>query len=439
MEEVKLLPNSKMRSKRLSILLALFILFFLSSSVLASKLSYRETPIVKVVQKNADAVVNISTERIVFLREIPSWGEYGNEFDLFFKQFFNSYAPFRTLKLKSVGSGVIVDRKGLIVTNAHVVNMATTLFVILKDGKSVEGKVVYEDANEDLAIIKIDPPEPLKEVKLGRTDDLLIGETVVAIGNPLGLENSVTAGIISGRNRTIYSSSGEVVFNDLLQTDAPINPGNSGGALLNLDGELIGINVAVVQNSQSIGFAIPVEKVKKVLERYRNNQNLILRQKRNISSYPKQTLPKFLPSPFYKEKWDPFYEMERIHKKMNQMLREIFEQNWKEEMGMFNTSIFYEPNLHLERRKDEYIIKLDIKDMDKNKINVEINEHSLTISGERSQRVSERKEGRYGWKSYASHSYNFFSRTIPLPPDADTKGVKTEIKGDVLIIRIPKK
>lgn len=194
----------------------------------ASK-SPRETPVVKVIRENAAAVLNISTERIIYLRERPLWGYYDNAFDMFFDRFIGrTYA----MKYKSVGSGVVVDKDGLIVTNAHVVNMASNIIVILNDGTEMVGQVVYLNAEDDLAIVKISPPKSIKEVRLGKAKDIMVGETVIAIGNPMGLENSVTVGVLSGKNRKFYTPGGEGIFDGLLQTDAPINPGNSGGALL---------------------------------------------------------------------------------------------------------------------------------------------------------------------------------------------------------------
>ena len=147
----------------------------------------RETPVVKVVRGNAAAVVNISTEQIVLLRESPVWGRYGSEFDYLFDQFFDAQQRTRALKLKSVGLGVIVDKAGLVVTNAHVVHMASNIFVVFNDGTKVPGKIVYENMQDDPALVKVRLEKPLTEVRLGRDEDVLIGETAVAIGNPLGL------------------------------------------------------------------------------------------------------------------------------------------------------------------------------------------------------------------------------------------------------------
>ncbi|MBF0494531.1 MAG: trypsin-like peptidase domain-containing protein [Candidatus Omnitrophica bacterium] len=260
----------------------------------------RRTPVVKVVEQNSNAVVNISTERVVLLGQQPAWGSYGSEFDRVFQQFSNNLAQSQTIKQKGVGSGVILDKAGIIVTNAHVVNMASNIIVVLNDGVSIEGKVAYVSPSDDLAIIKIEPDRDLPEVKLAASGDIMVGETVVAIGNPMGLENSVNMGIVSGKNRNIANTNGEILFAGLIQTDAPINPGSSGGALFNLDGELMGINLAVIQNSQSIGFAIPSEKIRKILDDYKSDlvsaseQNKKDAQANNIAAPDKRSIPQLL-------------------------------------------------------------------------------------------------------------------------------------------------
>lgn len=232
-------------------------------------ISSRETPIVRVVRDYSPTVVNIRTEQLVDLRERPEWGQYGEQLDRFFKQYFGENYSEGTLKYKAVGSGVILDNTGLIVTNAHVVQRATTIYAVLKDGTMLEAEVLGKSQPDDLAILKADLPSPVKEARLGQIQDVMIGETVIAIGNPLGLENSVTVGVISGKDRAFSSTQCQYVCGGLLQTDASINPGNSGGALLNLDGELIGINLAVVQNAQNIGFAVPVDRVAVLLDEYK--------------------------------------------------------------------------------------------------------------------------------------------------------------------------
>jgi serine protease Do len=242
------------------------IAFMLYSNACTIK-SSRETPIVEVVRQYAPIVVNIRTENIIDLREHPEWGEYGEQLDLFFKRYFGENYSEGTFKYKSVGSGVILDKNGLIVTNAHVVQKASDIYIVLNDGTILQASVIRVSHGDDLAIIKTELPYLVEEVKFADMRDVMIGETVIAIGNPLGLENSVTVGVISGKDRAFSSTMCEYVCSGLVQTDASINPGNSGGALLNLDGELVGVNVAVVQNAQNIGFAIPADKVAKLLEK----------------------------------------------------------------------------------------------------------------------------------------------------------------------------
>ena len=230
-----------------------------------SMISHRKTPIVRVVSEYAPAVVNIRTERIVDLKESPEWGLYGEAMDAFFKKYFGENYSEGILKHKSLGSGVILNNRGMIITNAHVVQKATNIFVVLRDGTILEADILAVNAQDDLALIKTALPSNVREVKFANMGELMIGETVIAIGNRLGLESSVTVGVISGKERSFRSLQCEYECSGLIQTDASINPGNSGGALLNLDGELVGINLAVVQAAQNIGFAVPVIKIKTML------------------------------------------------------------------------------------------------------------------------------------------------------------------------------
>jgi serine protease Do len=229
-------------------------------------ISARETTVVRVVRHYAPAVVNIRTENVVDLKELPGWGRYGEELDAYLKKYFGEIYSEGVLKFKSLGSGVILGKDGLIVTNAHVVQKATDIVVVLKDGTVLLAEVIQVNQGDDLAIIKMERPVPVPAVRFADTRDLKIGETVIAIGNPLGLENSVTVGVVSGKDRSFASPECEYACSGLVQTDASINPGNSGGALLNLDGELVGINVAVVPSAQNIGFAIPAVKIQRLLE-----------------------------------------------------------------------------------------------------------------------------------------------------------------------------
>ena len=248
------------------------ILLFLCPAAFAE--SARETPVVKAVREASPAVVNISTEQLVRLEGHPYWGPYGNLFD----QYFNEYSKtvIGTFKTHNLGSGVFVSSNGLFVTNAHVINMANKIFVTLQTGESYEARLIGTDLNNDIALLKIDAGKNLPFLKLA--PNVLLGETVVAIGNPFGLQNSVSSGIVSGTKRNFGAAASGHVFKDLIQTDAPINPGNSGGALINLDGELAGINLAVVENAQNIGFAISADKISKMLQEYEKvKKNRILK------------------------------------------------------------------------------------------------------------------------------------------------------------------
>ena len=168
----------------------------------------------------------------------------------------------RQVPVQSLGSGFLVNPAGYIVTNAHVVSRAMKIIVTMSDNKKYPAQVISADDEHDLAVLKIDPPKGvlLPHLPLGRSDDLMVGETVIAVGNPMGLSNTVSTGIVSALNRELTFSRG-VKYAGLVQTDAPINPGSSGGPLLNIRGELIGINTAIRADAQNIGFAIPVDKL----------------------------------------------------------------------------------------------------------------------------------------------------------------------------------
>jgi serine protease Do len=217
----------------------------------------RRTPIVAVFEKCRDAVVNISTTRTIRTRSLMP----GNPFDEFF-----DFGPQRSRdrRVESVGSGVVVHESGYIVTNAHVVAQASDVQVTFANKQTLPARVIAVDPEHDLAVLKVESPQPLAAQRLGRSDDIMVGETVVAIGNPLGLQHTVTAGIVSARDRDLQLND-ETTYHGLIQTDAPINPGNSGGPLLNVNGELIGINTAIRGDAQNIGFAIPVDRIWELL------------------------------------------------------------------------------------------------------------------------------------------------------------------------------
>ena len=239
------------------VLLLVFV-FLVPGLSLASSKEGRRTPLVVAVEKAAPAVVNIYTEEATPASPFRNFGD--SPFDQFFKDFFPPTNPNR----RSLGSGVIINSEGYILTNEHVVARAARIKVTLIDKREFSAHLIGADIRSDLAIIKIDTKEPLPHIAMGRSDDLMIGETVLAIGNPYGLQNTVTTGIISALNRTIRARE-NLVYQDFIQVDASINPGNSGGPLLNIDGELIGINAAIYQNAEGIGFAIPIEKAQRIV------------------------------------------------------------------------------------------------------------------------------------------------------------------------------
>jgi Do/DeqQ family serine protease len=245
---------------------ALACLLALSAAFAASAAaadSLRETPIVKAVRKASPAVVNISSAHEVRSRPNPFSG-FGNPFfDEFFKDFFDPRFQ-RRQQQTSLGSGVLIDgSRGLILTNAHVVQRASAIKVVLQDEREFEARLIGADADSDLAVLKIESREPLPAIPMGNSDDLMIGETVIAIGNPFGFSHTVTTGVISALNRSVRTE--ERVLQDFIQIDASINPGNSGGPLLNIAGELIGINTAIYAKAQGIGFAIPIRKARRIV------------------------------------------------------------------------------------------------------------------------------------------------------------------------------
>ncbi|HEX2720394.1 MAG TPA: DegQ family serine endoprotease [Candidatus Deferrimicrobium sp.] len=212
------------------------------------------------------AVVNISTTQVLKLNRPRARNPFGQQdpFDEFFNNFFGRMP--KEQKRRSLGSGFIVSPDGYILTNSHVVEKADEVTVTLLDKEEFKAKVVGTDPKIDIALIKIDAKKKLTYVALGDSDKLEVGEWVVAIGNPFGLGHTVTAGIVSAKGRIIGSGP----YDDFIQTDASINPGNSGGPLFNLKGEVVGINTAIVQGGQGIGFATPIQLAKSVLDQLKD-------------------------------------------------------------------------------------------------------------------------------------------------------------------------
>jgi serine protease Do len=233
--------------------------------------------IADVAEKVIDAVVNISTSQKVEARNSPM-PQLPNDpqLDELFRDFFNRRgAPGdpqnrerSPRRVNSLGSGFIIDPSGIVVTNNHVISEADEITVILNDGTRLKAELIGKDQKTDLALLRVKPDKPLKAVKFGESEKLRLGEWVIAIGNPFSLGGSVTAGIVSARNRDINSGP----YDNYIQTDASINRGNSGGPLFNLDGEVVGINTAIISpsgGSIGIGFAVPAKTAVPVIDQLR--------------------------------------------------------------------------------------------------------------------------------------------------------------------------
>lgn len=215
----------------------------------------RETPIVKVIDSARASIVNIQGEKTVAQDDLHAGqGE-----------------PYR--RVNGMGTGVVIDDRGYLLTNHHVVDGVRRINVTLADKRSFVATVVARDPQTDLAVLKIDSKEPMPVITIGTSSDLMLGESVIAVGNAYGYDHTATRGIVSALHRSVQVSDVQN-YDDLIQTDASINPGNSGGPLLNIDGEMIGIVVAVRAGAQGIGFAIPVDKALAVAAQMLNPQNL---------------------------------------------------------------------------------------------------------------------------------------------------------------------
>ena len=236
----------------------------------AQSLSSPLPSLVDMVKKAKKSVVNISTTQKAQSRQSQQFpGPFGerDQFEEFFRRFFPNPSPNQP---RSLGSGFIISDEGYIVTNYHVIGKAEKITVRLSDEEEYEAKVIGSDERTDLALLKIDSSTPLTSIPLGNSEALLVGDWVMAIGNPFGLEQTVTIGIVSAKGRTI----GAGPYDDFIQTDASINPGNSGGPLLNLKGEVIGINSAIFSRGGGnigIGFAIPIDQAKSIISQLRES------------------------------------------------------------------------------------------------------------------------------------------------------------------------
>jgi serine protease Do len=220
----------------------------------------RRTPVSEAVRKAQPSVVSISSEKKA--ASTSRWPFSSEE----------SQRP----RVSGMGTGVIVDGRGFILTNAHVVDKVQGIEVHLLDGTNLPARVIQADRDMDLAVLKVDAGHPLPPIAIGTSSDLMLGETVITIGNAFGYENTISQGIVSALKRNVTLSD-EQVYRNLIQTDACINPGNSGGPLINIDGELVGINVATRSGAQGIGFALPIDDVKRVATEMMSTRRLALK------------------------------------------------------------------------------------------------------------------------------------------------------------------
>jgi S1-C subfamily serine protease len=225
------------------------LLLLAAASANANDPFLRRTATVRVVEKVGAAVVNITTEQQQRRVANPF-------FDLFFE-------PSMRRPVTSLGSGVVIDAKGHVLTNEHVVRGAETIRITLADGRELGARLVGGDPTNDLAVLRLDDAKDVPWVTPGTSAGLFVGEPVIAIGNPFGLSNTVTTGVLSAVDRSL--KTGDRSFHGFLQTDASINPGNSGGPLMNAEGELIGINTAIIEGAEGIGFAIPIDVAKRIV------------------------------------------------------------------------------------------------------------------------------------------------------------------------------
>ncbi|MCD6546765.1 MAG: Do family serine endopeptidase [Thermotogae bacterium] len=245
-------------------ILAVILIAILTFSGFALINSNYESPVVKVVKYAAPAVVKIDVVRTTYTSFDPFMDE-------FFKKFFGEdQSPWGfKRKASAVGSGFVFDSKGYILTNEHVVHEADQITVTFIDGKKYDAEYIGGDSELDIAVIRIKSKskEKFPTIEFGDSDKLEIGEWAIAIGNPLGLQHTVTIGVISALNRKIPKPDGSGYYTELIQTDAAINPGNSGGPLLNIHGQVVGINTAIINPTEGVnlGFAIPINKVKRFL------------------------------------------------------------------------------------------------------------------------------------------------------------------------------
>lgn len=256
------------------------VLLFVVMSLLISTFPVRRTQaselasLADLVKRLKPSVVNVSTTSVVKGGGTPFESPFGggeqDPFEEFFKRFFGDM-PQREFRQRGLGSGFILSEDGYIVTNNHVVEKANDIEVVLEDGERYKAKVIGKDPKTDVALLKIEPKHKLPAAALGDSDKLEIGDWVIAVGNPFGLGHTVTAGIVSAKGRSL----GLGAYDDFIQTDAAINPGNSGGPLFNLQGQVVGVNTAIVAGGQGIGFAIPIDLAKSIISQLKGTGKVV--------------------------------------------------------------------------------------------------------------------------------------------------------------------
>ena len=259
--------------------LILQLLISISALLITNTASANDlSTLAELVKHLKPSVVNISTTNTVKKQfhpfnqpfDSPYGGGENDPFEDFFKRFFGDM-PNQEFRQKGLGSGFIISKDGYIVTNNHVVEKADDIDVILEDGEQYKANVIGKDAKTDIALLKIESENDLPAVSFGKSDILEIGEWVVAIGNPFGLGHTVTAGIVSAKGRSLGLGS----YDDFIQTDAAINPGNSGGPLFNLNGEVVGVNTAIIAGGQGIGFSIPASMAVPIINQLRSQGKVV--------------------------------------------------------------------------------------------------------------------------------------------------------------------
>ena len=247
------------------LILFLFFISLFNSEVKAAPAELFGTSLIADISEQVSPAV-VAIESIHYVRTRTLYGSGDPFFDRFFSHLFDDdfSGSNNVIPQKGSGSGVIISDDGYLLTNEHVISTADEILVKFGDGRSFKAKIVGKDKTSDLAVLKIESKDKLSYVNLGDSDKVRVGEWVIAIGNPFGLGITVTCGVVSAVKRDL-SVDKETNYRDLIQTDASINPGNSGGALINSNGELIGINTAIMPSGQGIGFAIPVNRAKRIV------------------------------------------------------------------------------------------------------------------------------------------------------------------------------